>query len=262
MTQLILNKNEAGLLKVLSKTYYMQSIQARIDDRVRQLGKGKTGWQKVLDHLNEILREAQNDVEKILDVRIASGETSDKSQAYKSIAKNAFSNAITYIFVQNKFYGNVSERIFITNKKSVIPGFEKVFTINVGKEAQEPSMDLILYSLKENSELNKCIILSLKTSLLERADQIHEWKLLMELAMSNCKVRDKYTISYHSPTIPLVCFVTIDSYNEINNPQHRGMFKFFDRAFIGKPIDSTATSFISPLSSLIDFANEQLSEVS
>jgi hypothetical protein len=36
------------------------------------------------------------------------------------------------------------------------------------------------------------------------------------------------------------------------------MFKFFDRAFIGKPIDPQATNFISPLSSLIEFVNEKL----
>jgi len=37
------------------------------------------------------------------------------------------------------------------------------------------------------------------------------------------------------------------------------MFKFFDNSFIGKPIDS---EFISRLSHLIDFANQQLEKVS
>ena len=66
-------------------------------------------------------------------------------------------------------------------------------------------------------------------------------------------------ISYNCKKMPKVCFATVNFYNEINNPQHQGMFKFFDNSFIGKPIDS---EFISRLSHLIDFANQQLEKVS
>lgn len=55
--------------------------------------------------------------------------------------------------------------------------------------------------------------------------------------------------------MPLVGFVTVNFYNEINNPQHRGMFQFFDRAFIGKPLKS---DFIENLSRLPRFVNENL----
>jgi type II restriction enzyme len=56
--------------------------------------------------------------------------------------------------------------------------------------------------------------------------------------------------------MPLVGFATVNFYDEINNPQHRGMFKFFDQSFIGKPIvDST---FITQLSELPDFVNKNL----
>jgi type II restriction enzyme len=55
--------------------------------------------------------------------------------------------------------------------------------------------------------------------------------------------------------MPIICFATVNFYNEINNPQHRGMFKFFDKAFIAKEISD---NFISPLSNLIDFVNEKL----
>jgi len=55
--------------------------------------------------------------------------------------------------------------------------------------------------------------------------------------------------------MPLVCFATVYFYNEINNPQHRGMFKFFDNSFIGKPIN---TEFINSLSHLIDYVNDTL----
>lgn len=254
----ILSESESTFLKGLSKIYYMQPIQKRIDNWVTKLGNQKVGWKTVLDHLSEILMNAQDDVEKILDVRLVSGEISDKSQAHKSIGHNILSNAIIYIFIQNKFFNNIPEKMFITSNKSVVPDFEKISTIKVGEDTQGLDIDLAIYSLKEESELNKCIILSLKTSLRERVDRIQEWKLLMEIAMSDCEVRDKYEISYDPPTVPLICFVTVNFYNEINNPQHRGMFKFFDRAFIGKPIDPQVTDFISPLSNLIDFANEQL----
>jgi type II restriction enzyme len=56
--------------------------------------------------------------------------------------------------------------------------------------------------------------------------------------------------------MPLVCFATVNFYNEINNPQHRGMFKFFDKSFIGKEIDS---DFICRLSSIVDFVNGDFS---
>jgi type II restriction enzyme len=89
----------------------------------------------------------------------------------------------------------------------------------------------------------------------ERANQTYKWKLLLEIATTNNPIKDKYNISYLLDKMPLVCFATVNFYNEINNPQHRGMFKFFDKSFIGKPINA---DFIETLSSLIDFANEKL----
>lgn len=258
MTSLILSKDESDFLKELPNIYYMEPIKLRVDNWVETSENPRIGWLEVLNHLNSILREAQSDVEQLLDNRLLAGEIKDKSQARKSVVGNAFSNIIIYVFIQNKLSGNILEGVYITAKKSTIRGFERISTINVGEETQKPDMDLIIYSLKENSDLNKCIILSLKTSLRERASQTYKWKLLMEIAMSDCEVRDKYEISYDPPTIPLICFVTVNFYNEINNPQHRGMFKFFDRAFIGKPIDSQSTDFIYPLSNLIDFVNEHL----
>ena len=212
----------------------------------------------VLDYLDEILNGFQEDLDKILDIRLASGEISDKKQAVRSISGNLLANTIIYIFIQNKLVGNIPQGIFISNK-SAISDFEMVFTINVGEHPEKLHINLLIYSLKENLELNKCIALFPLQSDGNQIVKAYKWKLLMEIAMSDCEVRDKYEISYDPPTVPLVCFVTVNFYNEINNPQHRGMFKFFDRAFIGKPIDPQATNFISPLSTLIEFANEKLS---
>ena len=99
------------------------------------------------------------------------------------------------------------------------------------------------------------MILSLKTSLRERAGQTYKWKLLMEIATSENSIKQKYNIFYDPEKMPLVCFATVNFYNEINSPQHRGMFKFFDKSFIAKP---TEKDFISPLSNLIHFVNETL----
>jgi type II restriction enzyme len=85
--------------------------------------------------------------------------------------------------------------------------------------------------------------------------QTYKWKLLLEIATTRNPIKYKYNISYPLNKMPMVCFATINFYNEINNPQHRGMFKFFDKSFIGKPINA---DFIANLSTLIDFANERL----
>ena len=52
------------------------------------------------------------------------------------------------------------------------------------------------------------------------------------------QVKERYDIDYTPEAMPLVCFATVNFYDEINQPQHRGMFKFFDESFIGKPLDS------------------------
>ena len=77
----------------------------------------------------------------------------------------------------------------------------------------------------------------------------------MEIANSCNDVKDKYNISYCAEEMPLICFATVNFYDEINNPQHKGMFKFFDKTFIAKEINS---NFISRLSNLIDYVNETL----
>ena len=94
------------------------------------------------------------------------------------------------------------------------------------------------------------MIISLKTSLRERAGQTYKWKLLMEIASSNNKIKKKYNIKYNPGKFPLIAFATVNFYNEINNPQHRGMFKFFDKSFIAKNIDA---DFISRMSTIVDY---------
>ncbi|BDQ26814.1 hypothetical protein HHE02_04570 [Helicobacter heilmannii] len=55
--------------------------------------------------------------------------------------------------------------------------------------------------------------------------------------------------------VGLKIYIKINFYNEIDRPQQRGMFQFFDCAFIGKPIDR---DFIKPLSHLITYIKDKL----
>jgi len=245
-------KEEKNDLQVIENTYYMKPILEKIKNLVVEKN---VSWKSAFNKIYEVLVESEAEVREILIKRKANEEIKDISQAMKSIAGNAFSYCIVYLFLKNKMEGNISPNIYITSKKSKVKEFDKIATIKVGGETQKPDVDLIIYTKKDDETIDKCIILSLKTSLRERAGQTYKWKLLMEIATTDNSIKDKYDIFYDVSEMPVVCFATVNFYNEINNPQHRGMFKFFDKAFIAKEIN---TNFISQLSSLIDFVNEKL----
>lgn len=249
------NKKEQKVIKSISETYYMQPAIMLINNIISKCGNTKSEWKNIFNRLYEILTETKEQVDGLLENRKNLGEISDISQARKSIVGNAFSNLVIYTFLQNKIQENINPQIFITSKASEIKDFDKITTIKVGDETQKPDVDLIIYTEKDDNCVDKCIILSLKTSLRERAGQTYKWKLLMEIATSDNPIKEKYDISYNPDNMPLVCFATVNFYNEINNPQHRGMFKFFDNSFIGKPIN---TEFIHSLSHLIDYVNNTL----
>lgn len=222
---------------------------------INKVKNKKRKWKNIFNNIYNYLIDSKDDVDSLLKLRIKKGEIKDINQARKTIVGNAFSNLIIYTFIKNKIYKNIRQDIYVTSKKSDIKNFNEISTIKVGNETQKPDVDLVIYSLKENKTVNKCIILSLKTSLRERAGQTYKWKLLMEIATSDNPIKEKYQIDYNPNNLPLVCFATVNFYNEINNPQHRGMFKFFDNSFIGK---SVKADFIHPLSNIVEYANENL----
>ncbi len=249
----MLNNDELKTLQDIENKYYMKPILKAISADLRT---GKITLQDCFNHLYEYLIDSKNAVENLIQERIAKCEIKDASQARKSIAGGAFSSLIIWVFLQNKANGNVAKSIFITSKISQIPHYKELFFIKVGQESQKPDVDLVIYSLDSTNEIKKCLILSLKTSLRERAGQTYKWKLLMEIANADSAIKEKYDIAYNPPILPLVCFATVNFYNEINNPQHRGMFKFFDCAFIGKNIKTGG--FIKPLSHIIDYVRKNL----
>ena len=253
----MLNKEEHKTLDNIKATPYMQKAIALIETFVKNHNSKniKIANLLVFDEIFRILNEAKSFVDEYLIERKAKGEIKDEKQALKSIAGNSFSQALVYIFLKNKEAGNIREDIFITSQISKVPSFKEVSIINVDGETQKPDCDLVIYSLNENNTLKKCLILSLKTSLRERAGQTYKWKLLMEIATSENPIKKKYNIDYNPEKKPLVAFATVNFYNEINNPQHRGMFKFFDKSFIAKNIDA---DFIEKMSTLPKFVNENL----
>jgi type II restriction enzyme len=244
-------------MDAIKETPYMKKTIELIENFVQQSKlKQQDAYKKVFDEIYNILCEAEKYVDKYLAIRKAKGEIQDEKQAIKVIAGNSFTQTIIYTFLRNKELGNIDANIFITSKPATVPLIKEILTINVDGETQKPDCDLVIYSLNTDNSLKKSMILSLKTSLRERAGQTYKWKLLMEIATSeNCNIKEKYNISYNPPTNPLVCFATVNFYNEINNPQNRGMFKFFDQSFIAKNID---TEFIARMSSLPEYVNKFL----
>jgi len=248
--------DEKKTLKAIRENPYMKRTLELIEERVNKSNKTpKDAYKSVFDELYEILNEAKSFVDGYLADRKKKGEIADEKQAIKSIAGNAFSLALIFIFLKNKELENIRSDIFITSQKSKVPSFNEISIINVDGETQKPDCDLIIYSLNKNQTLKKCMIMSLKTSLRERAGQTYKWKLLMEIATSDNAIRKKYNISYNPKVVPKICFVTVNFYNEINQPQHRGMFKFFDQSFIAK---NTDVDFIARLSSLPDYVNKSV----
>lgn len=252
-----LTREEKKTFKTIQAIPYMEHTIRHIEDFVsNHPSKNKaTAYKAAFDEIFRILYEAKPFVDQYLNQRKENGTIKDEKQALKSIAGNSFSQAIVYIFIQNKIIDNIRSDIYITSQKSKVPYFNEISTIIVDGETQKPDCDLVIYSLNNDKTLKKCMILSLKTSLRERAGQTYKWKLLMEIATSNNAIKEKYNIFYKPHEMPLVCFATMNFYDEINNPQHKGMFKFFDKSFIAKNIDA---DFISRMSELPDYINEIL----
>ena len=253
-----LTKKEKKTIDKIEDTYYMKPAIKLIDKIINSSSDKKSvanKWKNIFNSLYEILTNTKSDVDILLNKRKEERKIENISQARKSIVGNAFSNLIVYVFLKNKEQGNIRDNIFITSKLSEIKNFNKISTIKVGNETQKPDVDLVIYTKKDDNSVKHCIILSLKTSLRERVGQTYKWKLLMEIATTENPIKNKYKIEYNSDKMPYICFATVNFYNEINNPQHRGMLKFFDKSFIGKSINN---DFISSLSNLVDYVNKML----
>ena len=245
-----LTKDEIKQLEKIQGAYYMPVIINRLENCFKEQGIIQT-----FDFIHDILVSSRGDVDELINKRFNRGEIRDVSQARRSVVGSAFPNCLVYTFLKAKAVGIVNNRIFVTTStKNAI--FSDYVTIYVGGQQQKPDMDIVFYSLApKSSTIDKCAIVSLKTSLRERAGQTYKWKLLLEIATTDNTIRDKYQIRFDAQKMPLVCFATVNFYNEINQPQHRGMFQFFDASFIGKRVSS---EFVKPLSYIIGFLEENI----
>lgn len=135
-----LTKDEQNDIRQIENTYYMKPILSKFNDLIKN---NKIKWVDMFNKIYEVLVSSENEVRNLLIQRKRTGKIKDISQAMKSIAGNAFSNCLVYLFIKNKIEGNIKPNIYITSKKSRVKNFDKISTINVGGETQKPDVDLI-----------------------------------------------------------------------------------------------------------------------
>jgi type II restriction enzyme len=202
-----LNKTEITTLDNIRDKYYMKPVLSRINKFIETGINKKLLWKKMFDEIHTIMVESKKDVDKLLVKREKAGEIKSKDQARKSIAGAVFSNTIVYIFIKNKELGAISKDIFITSKYKNLKGFEKISTIHVDKETQKPDCDLVIYKLKENEQLDKCMIVSLKTIINKKLNNFIAWILLLEIIKNDCETRRKFNITFKSKYFPYIALI-------------------------------------------------------
>lgn len=245
-TDSVLSTEENRALDRIRAKYYMQPVIEELDKR---------SYDDAMDNLASIITGCRIKVAELIEDRINAGFITNSSQASKSIVGEMFSSSIVYLFLKAKEAGAVRSNITVTSRLGTVKNWT---VITVGGEEQKPDMDLVFYSTDEQGTINEpVLIMSLKTSLRERAGQTYRWKLLLEIATSENPIKEKYNIAYAHTTMPLVCFTTLDFYDELGQPQNKGMLKFFDKVFLGKQTTRVIENTV-PLSFVVEYVNSNL----
>ncbi len=204
---------------------------------------------EAFNFLYDVMKGSQPFVEALLDLRKKQNPNYDKDQARKTIAGNNFQFLVLYLLILNIEKGNLPKDLIIlkTKKHKII---DEYATIKVADETQKPDLDLIAFSEGENKPI---VIYSCKTSLRERAGQTYRWKLLVDITKYCPALVEKYKLDYPEKRKVLTGFITTNFYNEIMQPQQKGMLEFFDYAYIAKNIKVKPP--IKKLSSIIEDLN-------
>lgn len=206
----------------------------------------------ILDYLAEILKDSEPEVMKII-----IKEKKDVKQTRVAVAGNNFQALVAHALMENVLIKNLPS-ICIALKPKKHPIVTKYATIKIGGEIQKPDMDILIYQEKTHTPL---VICSCKTSLRERAGQTYRWKLLVDLATTNpkhlkkhpeCPI-NKYRIEYKTDRKIYVTMITADFYNEVTQPQQRGMFVFFDKAFVAGKGKQKLPPYVHPMSKIIPY---------
>lgn len=109
-----LTKDEQNDIRQIENTYYMKPILYKF---IELIEKNDIKWQDMFNKIYEVLISSEDEVRNLLNQRKKNGKIKDISQAMKSIAGNAFSNCLVYVFIKNKLEGNIKPNIYITSKK-------------------------------------------------------------------------------------------------------------------------------------------------
>ena len=194
----------------------------------------KYGEIKTFDFLNKIMRESQPFVEELLNKRKEENPNYNKDQARKTIAGNNFQFLVLYLLILNVEIGNLPDNLIVlkTKQHRIV---DEYATIKVGDETQKPDLDLIVFTEEESKPV---VIYSCKTSFRERAGQTYRWKLLIDITKCCPILVEKYKLEYPERRKDLTGFITTNFYNEIMQPQHKGMLEFFDYSYVARNIET------------------------
>lgn len=252
------------LIKSLEKRMYWEPTKIAAEKKIKDLIDSglsqREAYIKGMDYLTEILISSKKGVEEIISTRISNNQIKNADQARKAVAGNNFQALFAYFLSKNVIQGNIiGVNVVLRPKKHQL--IEKYATIVVGMEVQKPDVDVLIYNDNKDAPI---IIYSCKTSLRERAGQTYKWKLLLDFATCKCAhikhnndcPIEKYKIKFNKERKIFVGFVTADIYGgEINQPQQRGMFSFFDFSYTSNLNVEIKTGKISYLSSIIKDIN-------
>lgn len=243
---------------MLSRGYWKPTLDA-FNLKLKKIVKEKKTSKKralviILNYLADVLGDSEPEVMKIIKRR-----KKDIKQTRVSVAGNNFQALVAHSLMENVLVKNLPP-INIALKPKNHPVVREYATIKIGGEVQKPDMDVLIYQEKSNTPL---VICSCKTSLRERAGQTYRWKLLLDLATANpkhlkkyaeCPI-NKYRIEYQSDRKIYVVMITADLYNEVAQPQQKGMFVFFDKAFVADRGKQKFPSHVQPMSKIIPYLN-------
>ena len=230
-----INKKNQKLLEGMEKGHYMPAFRKIFLDSVRKIGVKKTA-----DRLTNIMQSArEKKINPIINRRKKSGEIEDIQQTSKAVAGRGFQALVVMTLIEMQRQGHLPNHLVFVTSPTKNTQIATSTTITVGAEKLKPDMDLLIYS--ESRANLPYYIVSVKTSLRERAGQTHRWKLLYDIVTAtDCRsLKKKYKLKYQGNKNIKMGLITTNFYNEITDkitsPQHRGLFEFFNGIYLTKP---------------------------
>ena len=204
--------------------------------RLYESAMAEHGLPDAADHLSRIMDDARGEVEELLRRRKAAGVIRDADQARKTVAGHGFQRLAFCALASLQADGQIPPHVVFTLRTQKHPRLGGS-VIRVGPEVIKPDVDLLIHSDRDDGA--PVCVYSLKTSLRERAGQTHRWKILLDIVTSkNClSIKEKYDLQYAGGAGFRLVLLTTNFYEEIANPQQRGLLQFFDQVYLTKPGD-------------------------